>query len=287
MRHIRRRPYLQFAAFAGLCCGLPWTAAALQPRVYRFSPVNQYGIELTASYWNPIIDHVSRRSGVRLELKLGRTSADTTSHALANEVEFLFSNHLFTPERERLGWRIFARRSTPAIHGALVVMANSSLRRLEDLDGKVVGFPGPEATVSYKFTYARLLERKINVQVVFGGNTDGALAQLASGKVAAVGVNTQLADGWAKREGRSLRELWRSGPVYDLPLMAARSVPDADLQAVKAAFVGMKNDPEGRQILQSTAAMVKLEPDTVFVTSDSAEYEVYREFFRSAPPQLR
>jgi phosphonate transport system substrate-binding protein len=287
MRTIRRRPYLHIAAFAGLGCGLPWIAAAQQPRAFRFSPVNQYGIELTARYWNPIIDHVSRRSGVRLELKLGRTSADTTSYALANEVEFLFSNHLFTPERERLGWRIFARRSTPAIHGALVVLAGSALRRLEDLDGKVVGFPGPEATVSYKFTYAKLLERKINVQVVFGGNTDGALAQLASGKVAAVGVNTQLAEGWAKREGRPLRELWRSGPVYDLPLLAARSVPDADLQAVKAAFIGMKSDPEGRQILQATAAMVKLEPDTVFVTSDSAEYEVYREFFRSAPPQLR
>jgi phosphonate transport system substrate-binding protein len=285
MNATRRRMHLM--ALAAASGGLPGAVLGQQPRVYRFSPVNQYGIELTAKYWNPIIDHVSRRSGVRLELKIGRTSADTTAYALANEVEFLFSNHLFNPERERLGWRIFGRRSTPPIHGALVVLAGSSLRRLEDLDGKAVGFPGPEATVSYKFTYAKLLERKISVQVVFGGNTDGALAQLASGKVVAVGVNTQLADGWSKREGRPLRELWRSGPVYDLPLLAARSVPDSDLQAVKAAFIGMKSDPEGRQVLQSTAALVKLEPDTVFVGSDSSEYEVYREFFRSAPPQLR
>lgn len=283
---MRRRPYIHMALLAGLGSALPWSVSA-QPRVYRFSPVNQYGIELTAKYWNPIIDHVSRRSGVRLALKLGRTSADTTTYALANEVEFLFSNHLFSPERERLGWRVFARRSTPPIHGALVVLSGSALRRLEDLEGRAVGFPGPEATVSYKFTYAKLLERKVNIQVVFGGNTDGALAQLASGKVAAVGVNTQLADGWARREGRLLRELWRSGPVYDLPLLAARTVPEADLQAVKAAFIGMTQDAEGRQVLQATAELVKLEPDTVFVASDSAEYEVYREFFRSAPPQLR
>jgi len=285
MDAMRRRMHL--AALAAACGGLPGAVLGQQPRVYRFSPVNQYGIELTAKYWNPIIELVSRRSGVRLELKIGRTSADTTAYALANEVEFLFSNHLFNPERERLGWRVFGRRSTPPIHGALVVLAGSSLRRLEDLEGKAVGFPGPEATVSYKFTYAKLLERKINIQVVFGGNTDGALAQLASGKVVAVGVNTQLADGWSKREGRPLRELWRSGPVYDLPLLAAKSVPENDFQAVKAAFIGMKNDPEGRQVLQSTAALVKLEPDTVFVGSDSSEYEVYREFFRTAPAQLR
>lgn len=47
--------------------------------VYQFSPVNQYGIQLTAAYWNPIIQYVSERSGVKLELKIGRTSADTTS----------------------------------------------------------------------------------------------------------------------------------------------------------------------------------------------------------------
>ena len=111
MDAMRRRMHL--AALAAACGGLPGAVLGQQPRVYRFSPVNQYGIELTAKYWNPIIELVSRRSGVRLELKIGRTSADTTAYALANEVEFLFSNHLFNPERERLGWRVFGRRSTP------------------------------------------------------------------------------------------------------------------------------------------------------------------------------
>jgi phosphonate transport system substrate-binding protein len=31
--------------------------------VYRFSPVNQYGINLTAAYWNPIISWVSEKAG--------------------------------------------------------------------------------------------------------------------------------------------------------------------------------------------------------------------------------
>ncbi len=281
------RRSLVLGAGASLACVRPGRATTQTQRVYRFSPVNQYGIDLTARYWNPIIEHVSRRSGVRLDLKIGRTSADTTAYALANEVEFLFSNHLLSPERDRLGWRIFGRRSTPPIHGALVVLAGSNLQKLEDLAGRPVGFPGPEATVSYKFTYAKLIERKIPIQVVFGGNTDGALAQLASGRVVAVGVNTQLADGWSRRENKPLRELWRSAPVYDLPLLVAKSVPDADLQAVKAAFLNMRNDAEGRQVLQTTAALVKIEPDTVFVAADASEYAVYREFFRTAPPELR
>ena len=274
-------------AALGVLFGTAVQAQSNTPKVYRFSPVNQYAIEITASYWNPIIDYVSRKSGVKLELKIGRTSADTTAYVLANEVEFIFSNHMFTPEREALGWRVFGRRNTAPIHGSIVVLADSSFRRLEDLADQQVGFPGPEATVAYKFTYGQLLERKVPVQVVFGGNMDGAFAQLASGRVKAVGANSQLADGWSKREGKALRELWRSEPVYDLPLMASKSVPERDFQAVKAAFAGMSKDPEGKAILESTGKVIKLEPDTIFVPSDGSEYAAYRNFFKNAPPQLR
>ena len=98
---------------------------------YRFSPVNQYGISLTAAYWNPIIAYVSEKSGVKLQLKIGRTSADTTSYVLAQEVEFVFSNHLFSPEREHMGWKVFGRRVTPPVHGQIVVPADSTLTDID------------------------------------------------------------------------------------------------------------------------------------------------------------
>jgi hypothetical protein len=48
-------------------------------------------ISKTAAYWNQIIRYVCEKSGVNLELKIGRTSADTTAYVLAQEVEFVFS----------------------------------------------------------------------------------------------------------------------------------------------------------------------------------------------------
>ena len=99
--------------------------------VYRFSPVNQHGIEFTARYWNPIIEYVSSKSGVRLELKIGRTSTETTAYVLANEVEFIFSNHMFSPEREQLGWKVIARRQTTPLQSQMVVLAESRIQKLE------------------------------------------------------------------------------------------------------------------------------------------------------------
>jgi phosphonate transport system substrate-binding protein len=254
---------------------------------YRFSPVNQYGIELTARYWNPIIDYVTAKSGVKLKLKIGRTSADTTAYVLTNEVEFVFSNHLFSPERDQLGWKVFGRRDTPPLRSQIVVLAESPIQKLAQLANEPVAFPGPEALVAYKFSYAQLLSQGIAVQVVFGGNMDGAFAQLASGKVKAVGTHSQLASGWSKRESKSLRVLWQSEPLPDLALMAAKKVPDADLRAVSRAFLGMAKDPEGRKILASASELVKLPDNTAFVASNGSEYSVYRNFYQTAPASLR
>ena len=272
-------------ALAGLLSAA--TAQAQDQAALRFSPVNQYGIELTASYWNPIIDYVSGKSGVKLQLKIGRTSADTTAYVLTNEVEFVFSNHLFSPDRDHLGWKVFGRRDTPPLRSQIVVLADSPLQKLEQLAGQPVAFPGPEALVAYKFSYAALLNRKIPVEVVFAGNMDGAFAQLASGKARAVGANSQLTEGWSKRENQPVRVLWQSEPLHDLALMASRKVAPKDLQAVSKAFLEMGKDPQGQKVLARAAELVRLPAGTAFVPSNGSEYTAYRNFYQTAPVNLR
>ena len=263
------------------------TIAGAQETGYRFSPVNQHDINLTAAYWNPIIQYVSDKSGVKLTLKIGRTSADTTSYVLAQEVEFVFSNHLFSPERERLGWKVFGRRQMPPIHGQIVVADDSPIKDISQLQGQEVAFPGPEALVAYKFPYAHLLSKGVDVKVVFGGNQNGALAQLFAGKVKAVGGNSQLIEAYGKREGKKYRILWTSEPVYDLALMASGKVPEKDVKAVAQAFVNMHKDPAGKELLHQVSQKVGLTADAYFIASDGSEYVSYRKFYQNAPASLR
>jgi phosphonate transport system substrate-binding protein len=254
---------------------------------YRFSPVNQYDIPLMAAYWNPIIQYISDRSGVKLTLRIGRTSADTTAYVLTQEVEFVFSNHLFSPEREQLGWKVFGRRQMPPITGQIVVPADSPLTDLQQLKGQEVAFAGPEAFVIYKVPYAHLLNSGIDVRVVFGGNQNGALAQLFAGKAKAAGGNSQLIEAYAKREGRQFRVLWNSEPFNDLALMVSGKVPEKDAKAVAEAFLTMHQDPTGREILHQTSQKVGLPVDAYFIPATQADYASYRRFYQSAPPQLR
>ncbi|MFZ6688502.1 phosphate/phosphite/phosphonate ABC transporter substrate-binding protein [Undibacterium sp. SXout11W] len=260
---------------------------AIAAQEYRFSPVNQYDINLTAAYWNPIISYVSEKSGVKLILKIGRTSADTTSYVLAKEVDFAFTNHLFAPEREKLGWQTFGRRNIPPISGEIVVPQNSPITDISQLSEKDIAFPGPEALIAYKVPMAHLIEQKINVNVFFGGNQNGALAQLFSGQVQAVGGNSQLIESYSTRENKKFRILWKSEPYYDLALMASNKVTPADLKAVAAAFFGMKDDPIGKVILKQASAKIGLSENSFFIPSDGSEYANYKKFYQNLPPSLR
>lgn len=283
-----RRDFLnRILTTAILAMALSGPASAQEGGVYRFSPVNQYGINLTAAYWNPIIAYVSEKSGVKLQLKIGRTSADTTAYVLAQEVEFVFSNHLFSPEREKLGWKVFGRRNAPPVSGQIIVPGDSPVTNLKQLAGKAVSYAGPEALIGYKMPQAALMARGIDVQVVFGGNQDSALVQLFSGKVQATGGNAQLVAGYAKREGKSYRVLWNSDPVQDLALFASSKVPARDVTAVGNAFFGMSKDAKGRDILHQASVQVGLTANIGFIASDGSEYVTERRFYQTAPASLR
>ena len=260
--------------------------AEAQQASYSFSPVPQYGIGLTASYWNPILDYVSEKSGVKLNLKISRTSADTTAFVLAREVDFIFSNHLFSPERDGLGWKVFGRRQMPPLFSQIVVPADSPITELAQLAGREVAFAGPEAFLIYKVNYAHLLAKNIPVKVVFSGNADAAFAQLFSGKVAAAGGQSQLLDGYARRENRKFRVLWSSEAFQDLALMASSKVPEKDLKAVANAFFEMSKDPRGKDILHQGSREVGLPVDANFVAASAADYASYRRFFQTAPQSL-
>ena len=264
---------------------LPGIALAQQP-TYNFSPVNQYDINLTAAYWNPIIAYVSDKSGVKLNLKIGRTSADTTSYVLAKEVEFVFSNHLFSPEREKLGWKVFGRRQTPALTGQIVVPEDSPIANLAQLNGQEVAFAGKEAFIIYKVPYAHLLSKGIDVKPIFAGNQNAAFAQLFSGKVQAAGGNSQLVEGYTRRENKKFRVLWSSEPFQDLALMVAGKVPDKDAKAVASAFIEMYQDPKGRDILHEASKLVGLPQDAYFIPATGADYATYRRFYQTAPIAL-
>lgn len=255
--------------------------AAAEKKAYAFYVLHQRTISLTAQYWNPILTHVSRKSGVPLELKLAKSAHQGNANAEAGMYDFQYTNHFFTPERDRLGWKVFVRPAGPGIRSQVVVPEDSPIKSLQDLDGKEVGFVSRDGFTGYWLPYDALLRAKVNITPMFTGNQEASFAQLRVNKIAAAGVNSSVMARYGRREAFKYRALWTSEPYGDLCIMANPKVPAKVVAAVRDALIDMSKDPEGRKVLQAGADLLKMNGELGFVAADDSEYDNYRKFYRT------
>jgi phosphonate transport system substrate-binding protein len=255
-------------------------------KAYLFNVLSQRSVALTAQYWNPILTYVSQKSGVPLELRLAKTTKEGNAIAEKGGYDFLYTNHFFTPERDRLGYRVIARPVGPGIRSQIVVPQDSALQSLRDLEGKQIGLATPDGFTGYWLPMDALLKANVNVEVVFAGNQEASFTQLRVKKVAAAGVNSTVMARYGRREGFEYRALWTSDLYNDLCIMANSRVPKEKTTAVRDAFVRMAQETEGRKILEAGAELLKMDGDLGFVSAENRDYDNYRAFYKSTKVKL-
>ncbi len=272
--------FIQAILLLAAALATPSPAPAADQALY-FNVLNQRSIALTARYWNPILGYVTEKSGVPLELKLSKTTKENNAIAEKGAFHFLYTNHFFTPERDRLGYRVIARPAGPGIRAQIVARKDSPVMTLKDLEGKDVAFATPDAFAAYWLPMDALLRAKVHVQMTFAGNQEAAFAQLSVNRVAAAGVNSSVMERYSRREGLEYRVLWTSDLYNDLCIMANPKVPAKTVAAVRDALVNMAKDPQGRKILEAGAELLKIDGDLGFVASSNRDYDNYRAFFKT------
>ena len=174
-----------------------------------------------------------------------------------------------------------ARPAGRGIRSQIIVPSNSAIHTLQDLNGKEVGFPSPDAFAGYWLPMDALLKAKLNVKPIFTSNQEASFAQLKVGTVVAAAVNDTVIERYARREGFEYRLLWTSELYNDLCIMASPTVPKEKVAAVQKAFVDMVSDPEGRKVLEAGADLLKIKDKLGFVAADNDDYQNYRAFYKN------
>lgn len=270
----------KFSLFA--CLLLSGFSAQAQEERLSFGVITQRSPVLTAQYWNPILHYVTRRSGIPLQLKLAKTGPDHARMIGRGEFDFIFSNHNFAQENDKVGYVVFARTVEPDIQGQIVVLSDSPIDSLAELHGKEVAFPSMMAFVGYYVPQDTLLRAGIRVKPLFAGKQESAFAQLVSGRAVAAAVNSEVVKNYAARQNVGFKVLWSSEKYLNMPISAHPSLNPEQVLAVRNAFVTMANDPEGSKVLAESAKLIQQKPPYGFVPAKDSDYDSVRRFYRNS-----
>lgn len=261
-----RRVFLRDAgraavALAGLALG-----AARPADPYTFAVVPQFEPRRLFTIWRPIVEEVSRRTGLALTLEAALSVHEFENALSSGLYDFIYSNpyHVFR-ERHRQGYVPLVRDDVP-LHAIIVVRRDSPLRTVEELDGKVIAVPSPNASATL-LPRAELLRRHgVRIRILNARTHSSAYLHVATGlAVAATGVDKTLQEQPADVRD-ALRVVFRTQDYASHPIAVHPRLPPEVGRKVQRALLELAATPQG-------AALFARIPMTRPVEACAADYE--------------
>lgn len=257
------KKHLRYATFFFLLL-LQVTSTAFAEKIYSIGVVPQFDARRVAKIWQPILDEVSQRSGIKLELKSSPNIPEFENQFNAGEYDFAYMNpyHAIVAN-EKQGYTPLLRDNGRSLFGIIVVKKDSPILAVTELDNKTVAFPSPNALGATLLPRAEL-DRKFNIKVnpLYVKSHSSVYLNVLLGKtVAGGGVQKTLSQQPNKIRDK-LRILYKTNTVSAHPLTAHPRVDKSVMQKVRAAFLDLGNNEKGK-ILLKKIPMKKIGPASI------------------------
>jgi phosphonate transport system substrate-binding protein len=238
------------AASALLLLSALGVPASRAEEAYSFAVVPQFEQRKLFASWRPILDEIARRTGLSLRLEATLSVPEFEAAITAGRFDFVFTNpYLLVKERNRQGYVPLVRDEVP-FHGIVVVPRDSPIRAVEELAGKTLAVPAPNALGGSLLVRAELLRRHgVRVQLVNAKTHSSAYLHVATGlTVAGGGVDKTLQEQPAEVRG-ALRILYRTEGLASHPIAAHPRVPPEIRRRLQRAFLELGATTEGAALL--------------------------------------
>ncbi len=216
------------------------------PKPYVVSVVPQLPASETYSHWAPVLEAIGLATKQCFTLSISKTIPDFENELLAGTPDFSYMNpyHQVMAYR-RQAYRPLVADATP-LTGILVVRRDSGIVKLEDLNGKQLAFPSPNAFAASLITRATLSQRGIDIKPVYVKTHSNVYRSVLQADVVAGGaVNTTLL---REPEGlqSQLKVLFESAGYRAHPFSSHPRVPAAVQESVRKAFIAYASTDTGK-----------------------------------------
>ncbi len=141
----------------------------------------------------------------------------------------------------------------------LIVRAQSAAGNLEDLRGAVMAFTDPESNTGRLVPTVEMVRRGLDPQehfrrIVYTGSHDLSIRAVGLHLVEAAAVDSLIyesAKGKDPALAAKVKVIWESEPFGPPPVVVRRDLDPLLEASLRTAFLGLDEDPEGRDILSA------------------------------------
>jgi phosphonate transport system substrate-binding protein len=247
-----------------VCVLMFFTSSVSRAETFKVYVVPQYNPTQLHAEWTPLLNRISHDTGITLQLVVMSSIPKFEKSLLRGDPDIALVNpYHAVMAKDAKGYLPFLKDAKP-LSGILLVRKDSPYQTLQDLEGKEIGFPAPNAFGASLFMRALLSDAKVSYREKYLNTHGNVYRNILNGGVAAGGgVNNTLNDENPDVKG-ALRILYQTPLSASHPLVAHPRVPPKIVQTILSAFLALKNDATGEKLLKEVRI-----PNPVMANYDS------------------
>ncbi len=243
-----RTAIILLAVFIVFLAGRASSSYAAEP--YTVGVVPQYDQRQLFEIWKPLLDELQRRTGLSFRLASVPTIPVFQKEFLNGSYDFAYTNpYDLLQARKSRGYAPIVRDRV-ALRGILVVRKDSPIKKLSELNNKVVAFPSPNALGASLLMRADLSRlHRVSVVPLYVKTHGSVYLHVVKGLAEAGGGVQKTLEEQEKPIQDSLRILYTTRDIPSHPIVVHPRVPGRDAEKVRHAFLEMAATEEGRKLL--------------------------------------
>ncbi len=225
----------------------PTASAATE---YTVGPVPQFEQRKLHAIWKPIVDEVERRTGLHLKLVTTLTIRDFHQAYAEGVLDFVYVNPYNIARFHDTQAYIPLVADKVPLRGIVVVRKDGPIRTVEELNGKTIAFPSPNALGASLLVRAELDQLyHVRVEPLFVKTHSSVFLHVAKGLAAGGGGVEKTLQEQDEAIRAQLRVIFTTRACPSHPIAAHPRVPPEVREKVRTALLDMGKTAEGREML--------------------------------------
>lgn len=227
------------------------TNAIADEKEYSFAVVPQFDKRTTYEIWQPILDEVTKLSGIHFKLKGAITIPEFETQFLIGEFDFAYTNPYDALNAFKSNLYLPLVRDTgKMLYGIIVVRKDSDITDVRQLDNKTVAFPSPTSLGASLIPQADFKDLfKIEVNPIYVQSHSSVYLNVALNKADAGGGVQKTFLQQPENIQNALKIIYKTREFSPHPIVAHTRMAENIAASVKQAFLELGKTPYGKILL--------------------------------------